>query len=438
MTSAAASRRGFLGMLAGSGMATLNSRALARSLDFITRFQPEASARDIAADESFWLTIQQAFDVDRSIINLNNGGVSPAPRVVIEAVRQYMDYTNQAPAYTLWRHLEPNVENVRERVAHMFGVEGEEIALTRNASESLEIVQLGLNLKAGDEVVTTTQDYPRMLTTWEQRSRRDGVVIKKVDYPTPLLNPNDYVQAISNAISAKTRVIHVSHVCFMTGQILPVQRIAALARSKNIECIVDGAHAFAQFPFRYADIGCDYYGCSLHKWLHGPLGTGFLFVRKEKIKDVWALMAAPADMDNNIRKFEEIGTHPASLHNALGAAVMFNESLGLERKAARLRYLHHRWIDRLKNYPNVKFMSDINDERNWCGIMVVNIEGTDINKVQSHLFDKYRIFTVGITHAQFKGLRITPSSYTRASDIDLFADVMENIAKGKVADLMEK
>ncbi len=429
------SRRRFLQSLAGTSLVALNTQASAEVIERMLSMHSQSTAAELAQDETFWLGIQQAFDVDRSIINLNNGGVSPAPRVVLEAQKQLLDQSNTAPSYTMWRHLEANVEHVRKGVARMFGVDPEEIAITRNASESLETVQLGMNLKAGDEIVTTTQDYPRMITTWEQRVRREGLVLKKVDYPVPLINHDDYVQAIEKAIGPKTRVILVSHVCFMTGQILPVARVVKLARARGIECIVDGAHAFAQFPFTHADLDCDYYGVSLHKWTHGPLGTGMLYVKKEKIKDIWPLMAAAKEQDDNIRKFEEIGTHPAATHNALGAAIMFNESLGLDRKAARLRALHRRWTTRLERYNNVHFQSNIKDESNWCGIIVVSIDGVDTDKLCNYLLDKHRIFTVAISHAQFKGLRITPSSYTRAAEIDEFADVMEHVAQGKVAEV---
>lgn len=430
------SRRTFLAALSGTGFAALAPHALARAMSAWHAAAGTRSADDIAGDESFWLSVQEAFDVDRSIINLNNGGVSPAPRVVINALKQQLDQSNTAPSYTMWRHLEPNVEHVRNGLARMFAVSAEEVAITRNASESLQTLQLGMALKAGDEIVTTTQDYPRMLTTWDQRVRRDGVVLKKVDYPVPLMDADDYVKSIESAITDRTRVILVSHVCFMTGQILPVARVVKLARARGIECIVDGAHAFQQFPFTHKDLDCDYYGVSLHKWMCGPLGTGMLYVRSEKIPSVWPLMAAGKEMDTNIRKFEEIGTHPASVHNALGASIMFNESLGTDRKAARLRYLHRRWTDRLRGYSNVRFMSNVDDDRNWCGIIVVNIDGTDLDKVQTYLFDKHRIFTVGISHAQFRGLRITPTVYTRATEVDEFAYAMERIAQGKVPEVM--
>ncbi|MFM8569953.1 MAG: aminotransferase class V-fold PLP-dependent enzyme, partial [Candidatus Kapaibacterium sp.] len=344
------SRRSFLAALSGTGFAALAPHALTRAMSAWHAAAGTRSADDIAGDESFWLNVQEAFDVDRSIINLTHGGVAPAPRVVINALKQQLDQSNTAPSYTMWRHLEPNVEHVRSGLARLFAVSAEEVAITRNASESLQTLQLGLTLEAGDEIVTTTQDYPRMLTTWDQRVRRDGVMLKKVDYPVPLMDTQDYVKSIENAITDRTRVILVSHVCFMTGQILPVAQVAKLARARGIECIVDGAHAFQQFPFTHKDLDCDYYGVSLHKWMCGPLGTGMLYVRAEKIASVWPLMAAGKEMDANIRKFEEIGTHPAAVHNALGAAVMFNESLGVDRKAARLRYLHRRWTDRLRAY----------------------------------------------------------------------------------------
>lgn len=435
------SRRAFLATLSGTGVAalahnTLVPDALARSIHAWTSISGERSPEDLAEDETFWLQVQEAFDVDRSIINLNNGGVSPAPRVVMNAFKQVLDQSNTAPSYTMWRHLEANVEHVRNGLARLFDVGAEEVAITRNASESLQTLQLGINLKAGDEIVTTTQDYPRMLTTWEQRVRRDGVVLKKVDYPVPLMNARDYVRSIEEAITQRTRVILVSHVCFMTGQILPVAQVVKLARARGIECIVDGAHAFMQFPYTQKDLDCDYYGVSLHKWTCGPLGTGMLYVRSEKIPSIWPLMAAGKEMDGNIRKFEEIGTHPAATHNALGAAIMFNESLGVHRKAARLRALHRRWLEPLQRYDNVKFMSNVSDTSNWCGIIVVNIDGTDLDKMQNYLFDKHRIFTVGISHAQFRGLRITPTVYTRASEMDEFAHAMERIAQGKVPEVM--
>lgn len=377
-----------------------------------------ASASDLATNEDYWRTVQEAFDMDRTITNLNNGGVSPSPRSVQGALRRYTEQANQAPAYEMWSHQEGGVEVVRKGIAGLFGCDSEEIAITRNASESLEAVQLGLPLQKGDEVITTTQDYPRMLTTWEQRVRRDGIVLKKVKVPVPLTDPRDFVRAIEAAITDKTKVIHISHVVFLTGQINPVADVCKLARSRNIWCIVDGAHAFAHFPFTRDELACDFYGTSLHKWTCGPIGTGFLYVRKERIKDVWPLMAAPKEMDENIRKFEEIGTHPAAVHNALAEAVAFNAAMGLERKAARLRYLHSILRNELDGDDRFHWLTDISSESNQCGLRCLHINGIEPGKVQETLLTKHRIFTVAIVHDEFNGLRLAPSVYTTVAEME--------------------
>ena len=384
------------------------------------------AADDLARDEDFWREIQSAFTLDRNIINLNNGGVSPSPRVVQESMRRSLEFSNIAPARTMWVVLEPEVETVRQKLAADFGCDPEEMAITRNASEALENVQQGLDLKAGDEVLTTDQDYPRMITTWKQRERRDGIVLKTISFPTPPPSLEDLAERIERAITPRTRVIHFCHITNLTGQIFPVQRICQMARSRGIEAIVEGAHAYAQFPFKHADLDCDYYGTSLHKWLLAPHGTGFLYVRKSKIAKLWPLMAAPADMTDNIRKFEEIGTHPAANHNAISDALEFHTAIGVERKAARLRYLRSLWTDRLTRLPHVSTPTS-SDPRLSCGIGLLSVEGKEPGPLADQLWDKYRILTVGIVHPQFKGLRITPNVYTTLPEIDTFCGAVEKL-----------
>jgi len=384
------------------------------------------AAADLARDEDFWREIQSAFTLDRNIINLNNGGVSPSPRIVQEAMRRSLEYSNIAPARTMWAVLEPEVESVRRGLAADFGCDPEEIAITRNASEALESVQLGLDLKTGDEVLTTDQDYPRMITTWKQRERRDGIVLKTISFPTPPPSLDDLAERFERAITPRTRVIHFCHITNLTGQIFPVQRICRMARDRGIEAIVDGAHAYAQFPFKHADLDCDYYGTSLHKWLLAPHGTGFLYVRKSKIGKIWPLMAAPPEMTDNIRKFEEIGTHPAANHNAISDALQFHIAIGAERKAARLRYLRGVWTDRLTRLPRVSSPTSA-DPRQSCGIGLLTVEGKEPGPLAEQLWDKHHILTVGIVHPQFKGLRITPNIYTTVPEIETFCDAMEKL-----------
>lgn len=434
------SRRQFLNRFivsTGGALVMMKADALARATQAVGNLNPSFNANTVASDEDFWAHIQSAFDVDRTLINLNNGGVSPSPTVVMNAMKRYLDYSNQAPSYYMWQHLEPKIETVREKLANVFGCNKEEIAITRNDSESLQNVQQGFDFKAGDEILTTTQDYPRMLTTFNQMERRLGVKINKVKYPTPLMNKNDYVEALEKGITPNTKIILISHVCFLTGQILPVRDVCRMAHEKGIEVIVDGAHSFNHFPYKLSDLECDYFGTSLHKWTYAPIGTGMLYVKKNLIKKIWPLMAAPKEMDNNIRKFEEIGTHPAANHNAIAEALAFNEQIGIERKAERLRYLHKRWINRLKEFDNVKFMLDIDNDSNWAGIVNFAIDGVDVGKLTSYLLTNHRIFTVGIVFEEFQGVRVTPNVYTLVSEMDLFADVLEKVAKGEVKEVLK-
>jgi len=317
---------------------------------------------------------------------------------------------------------------VRRRLAGNFGCDPEEMAITRNASEALEIVQLGIPLERGDEVLTTTQDYPRMITTWKQRERRDGIVLKQITFPVPPPSQDDLARRFAEAITPRTKVIHVCHITNLTGQIFPVKRICQMARARGIEVIVDGAHAYAHFPFTRDELDCDYYGTSLHKWLTAPIGTGFLYVRRAKIGKIWPMMAAPPEMNENIRKFEEIGTHPAANHNAIAEALDFLDGIGPERKAARLRFLRDRWAKRLERLPGVKILTPY-DPAQSCGLASFTPAQLDVGKVTTLLFDRYRIIVTPIAHPEFNCLRITPNVYTTLAEIDRFADVMEEVLR---------
>jgi len=300
------------------------------------------------------------------------------------------------------------------------------MAITRNASEALETCILGLDLARGDEVLTTNQDYPRMLTTWRQRERRDGVVLRTISFPTPPPSLDDLARRFEAALTPRTRVILICHVTNLTGQIFPVREICRMGRERGIEVVVDGAHAFAHFPFSLADLECDYYGTSLHKWLLAPHGTGFLYVRKSKIPKLWPLMAAPAEMGGDIRKFEEIGTHPAANHNAIAEALTFHEGIGVERKAARLRYLRDRWMRRLEGQKGVRLLTS-RDPSMSCGLATVDLEGIDPRALSDHLWEKRRIIVTPIVHDEFRGLRITPNVYSTLDEIDAFSEEMERI-----------
>lgn len=382
------------------------------------------SPLDIAGNEEFWFRVQQAFTVDRSLINLNNGGVSPSPEFVQEAMKTHLDFSNQAPVYNMWRILEPRREGVRQRLARMFEVDSEEIALTRNASESLQTCQLGIDLKAGDEVLTTDQDYGRMINTFKQRERREGIVLKQFSIPIPAENDDEIVELFRSNITPNTKMILMCHIINITGQILPVKKVVQMAREYDIPVVVDGAHAFAHFSFKHADLDCDYYTTSLHKWLFAPHGTGMLYVRKEKIKDLWPLMAAAESQDEDIRKFEEIGTHPAANYLAIGEAITFHEGIGDERKEARLKYLNDVWIDEIIEDNRVSLHTSRNPKF-ACGIATVEIIGIEPGELASRMWQKHRIIVTPINHPQFKGVRVTPNVYTTLEEIGRFTDAMK-------------
>ena len=409
--------------LASSTVASLfeNVKAAGRAIDHLS---PLAAA----ADEDYWANIQQAFSVTRGIINLNNGGVSPSPRMVTEAFVRYTWQQEDATAYTMWQILEPQSETIRSGLAEVFGCDAEEIAITRNASESLEILLMGMDFKSGDEILTTTQDYPRMLTTLKQRELREGLKLNLIKIPIAPKDVNDIAAAFERAVTPKTKLILVSHQINLTGQINPVKKVCEMARSRGIETIVYGAHSFAQFDFKQADLGCDYFGTSLHKWIYAPKGTGMLYVRKEKIPKIWALMASEDKNRNDIRKYEEIGTHSAAMRLAIGEAILFHNAIGGKRKEERLRYLSRYWMNNLKSIPKVGFNTSF-DPAQSCAIANFKIDGVDPVALGNYLMSKHKIFTTPIVHDEFTGIRITPNVYTTLWELDRFSNVVADVAK---------
>ncbi len=425
-------RRDFLALAGkGLGLATLSSATVAsllKTVDAATQSVAHLTPEQAAMDEDYWAVIQNSFSITRGIINLNNGGVSPSPRIVTEALVRYTWQQEDATAYTMWQILEPQSETIRTGLAELFGCDREEIAITRNASESLEILLMGMDFKSGDEILTTTQDYPRMLTTLRQREKREGLKLKLIQIPIPPKNLDEITAAFQKGITDRTRLILMAHQVNITGQITPVKAVCDMARAKGIETIVDGAHSFAQFDFKQKDLGCDYFGTSLHKWLYAPKGTGLLYVKRDKIEKIWPLMAAESKQATDIRKFEEIGTHSAAIRLAIGEALVFHNGIGGKRKEARLRYLSRYWMNRLKDVPKVRFNTSF-DPNQSCAIANVQIEGTSPEAVAKYLFDKHHIFTVAIVHEEFQGLRITPNIYTTLGELDRFGDQMELIAR---------
>ena len=380
-----------------------------------------------ANDEDFWGWIKEAYTVSPNIINLNNGGVAPQPKPVQDAHIRYYQYCNEAPSYYMWQILDQGREPLREKLAGVCGCDKEEIAINRNATEGLNTVIFGLNLKAGDEVVLSKQDYPNMINAWKQREKRDGIKLVWIDIPVPLENEDELASFYTQAFTEKTKVVMVTHLINWCGQIMPVRKIADVAHQKGIEVIVDGAHTLAHFEFTISDLGCDYFASSLHKWMSAPFGSGLLYIKKDKIKNVWALLSNNEPDGPDIRKFESLGTRSFASEMAIGAAVDFHEMIGAKRKEARLRFLKDYWVDQVKDLSGVKF-NQPKSKHLSCAIASLSIEGKKPEEVTSELFAKFKIHTTAINWENIHGARVTPNVYTSLKDLDRLVKAVKSIS----------
>jgi len=393
----------------------------------------DIAPEDFARDESFWSVVQRAYDVDRSLTNLNNGGVAPAPRIVLESMYRYIEFANHVPSRNLWDILDPQVETVRRRLADTFGCDAEEIALTRNSSESLEICLLGLDLKPGDEILCMSHEYPRMMSTLRQRALRQGVVIKTFPIPTPPHDPTDLVRLFEEHVTDGTRIILVAHVMFRTGQIVPIKPVVEFGKLSGIDVVVDGAQSFAHIECKRDDLGCDFFGTSLHKWLSAPIGTGMLYVRKERIADLWALTPAEHPRSDDIRKFEEIGTHATGPRLAVNEALDLFEAMGPANKTARLRYLKDYWATRIRDLPGVTLYTSLDPGQSCC-LATFGLAGWTGEALAEALLDRYGIVVSPIDHEQIDGVRVTPNTYTTPEELDRFAGAVAAIAQEKASE----
>lgn len=426
-------RRPFLRTVGGAlaaGVPTIFGRDTFRRLAAATDQTGGVAPEEVARDESFWRAVQQSFSVSRTVINLNNAAVSSSPRVVTDAMAHHVWEQEKVPPYTLFTTVPADVEPVRVALAKLFGADAEEVAITRNATDALDTVLLGVPLKPGDEVLTTTQDYWAMLDALEQRSLRDGIVVKKVKVPTPPDSMDDLLQAFERGMSPRTRLVLVSHPVNLTGQMFPIKRLCEMAHARGAEVVVDGAQSLGHVDLKQADLDCDYFGASLHKWLMAPKCTGMLYVKREKIAKVWPLVPAPADNSkDDIRRFEAFGTR-SSIYLAVAEAVAFHNGVGAGRKEERLRYLTRYWVDRLKGRPNLRFHTSFEPGMS-CGIATVDVVGVDSRALRDYLWARHRIvvFNVARRTSEYQGIRVSPSLHTTLQELDRFCDVIENVAK---------
>lgn len=425
------SRRNFISQvtaLAGTSLLPTFKGLSSNDLHSIQQFSPSKSAQMMATDEDFWYQIQQAYTVSPQIINLNNGGVSPSPTVVQNAVERYNKFANEAPSYFMWRILDQGREPLRENLAKFSGVSSEEIAINRNATEALDTVILGLPLTRGDEIVLCKYDYPNMLHAWRQRELREGIKINYVEIDLPLENNDLIVQKYVEQMTPKTKVVHITHIVNWNGQIMPVKRIADEAHKRGIEVLIDGAHSFAHIMYKIPELGGDYFGTSLHKWLSAPIGSGMLWVKKEKISKIFPLIPNDKPNSDNIRKFENLGTRPFMIEQAIGQALNFQLAIGNARKEARLQFLKTYWTKEASKITKVKLNTPLKPEYSGA-LSHFSIEGMEAGKIESELFAKYKIHTTPVKWEKLDGVRVTPHVYTTLQDLDRLLEAINYLAK---------
>jgi len=427
-------RRHFIrqaGMIAGAFSAqSIFQQVHAADFQSINGLKRDIAPEILASDEDYWSVIQQAYTVNPSIINLNNGGVSPSPRIVQEAVERYNKLSNEGPSYYMWRILDQGREPLRQKLADLAGCDPEEIAVNRNSTEALNTVIFGIDLKAGDEVIGTKQDYPNMINAWKQRVQREGIVYTQISFDFPIENDEAIIRSFEKAITSKTKILHITHVVNWMGQILPVTKLCQLAKKHGLKTIVDGAHSFGLLDFKIPDLGCDFFGASLHKFLSAPIGSGMLWIRKDNISDIWPLVCHDNPKSGDIRKFETLGTRSFPIEQGIGEAINFHQAIGSKRKEARIRYLKNYWAGKVKDIPKIKIHTSLQDDFS-CAICGVSIDGMTPGELETELFVKYKIHSISIVWENISCVRITPHVYTRLKDLDRLVNALETIASKK-------
>ena len=384
---------------------------------------------DLAQDQAFWSTIRAKYKLKPEYVNLENGYYCMQPQEVLEAFIAHVREVNTEASYYMRTKQYPNKEAVRHRLAGLAGCPPEELIITRNTTESLDTVIAGFDWKPGDEAVMAEQDYGAMLDQFDLQARRYGMLNRRVSLPLDPKSDEEIVDLYARQINHKTRLLMVGHMVNITGHILPVRKLADMAHSKDVQIMVDGAHAFAHLDFKIPDLDCDYYGASLHKWLGANLGAGILYVRKDRIERLWPIYGDKGFKDTDIRKLNHTGTHPVHTDLAIMNAIDFHESIGIARKEARLRYLQNYWTGQVRGLPRIVLNTPAEKQRS-CAIANVGVKGIAPKDLAKTLLEKYRIWTVAIDTANVQGARITPHLYTSTAELDTFVRALKEIAAG--------
>ena len=403
-------------------LSSQNKKSLQQAIELSTSKSPT----ELAEDEAFWSVVQQSFTRNPRFINLENGYYSCLPQETLNAQIGHIQRVNEQRSYYMRNHQVKDRENVKRQLADFAGCSLEELIITRNTTESLNTIVFGLDFKKGEEAILCDQDYGSMQEQFKQQAQRYGLKLKWVKLPLHPKSDEEIVAQYEAAITPNTRILLVSHIINISGQVLPVRKIADMAHSHGVEVLCDGAHSFGHLNFNIPDLGVDYFGTSMHKWLCCPLGTGLLYIKKDKIPSIWPLFGDVGRDPADIRKLEHIGTQPSSTHLAIVDALNFQHLIGSANKEARLRYLRNYWIDRVKDLPHIEINSPFETERS-CGIGNVAVKGMPSSELAKNLWEGFQIYTVAINRESVKGIRVTPHLYTTLDDLKSFVEALTQL-----------
>ncbi|MGB5665795.1 MAG: aminotransferase class V-fold PLP-dependent enzyme [Maribacter sp.] len=407
------------------GQAAVLSPFLSMGLQAHTQLEMEPYPTD--NDKEFWKRIRKDYALKPDYINLENGYYNFAPQPTLNKFIEHVKMVNYEASHYMRTVQWDNKNKVAARLAKMVGVAPEELIITRNTTESLDMVIGGFPWKEGDEAIFAEQDYGSMQDHFTQIAKRYGVVNKIVSVPNHPVNDEEIVKLYESQITPKTKLMMVCHMINITGHILPIRKICDMAHNHGVEVMVDGAHCIGHFDVNIADLHCDYYGSSLHKWLSTPLGAGLLYVAKEKISKIWPLLADYIKEPDKIQRLNHTGTHPVHTDLAINDAMDYLEMIGMQRKEKRIRYIQRYWSGQLRGVKNIVINTPIEEHRS-CGIANVGISHMKPADLAKTLLDEFKIFTVAIDYANVQGCRITPNVYTTTEELDHFVSAMKTMA----------
>ena len=411
---------------AGMGIAPLFATGWLDELEQKLKGFSSKETGDIARDEEYWAHIQQAFNPSPFFINLENGYMSPQPVEVMQAQLANIQMINERTSFYMRRQARDEVKGTDHQIAELAGCSTEEIIITRNTTEALDTVIAGIDFEPGDEAIMCDLDYSSMLQAFDQQSRRLGLVTKYIELPFHPESDEQILNLYREAITPKTKIILVTHLNNITGMILPVRKICDMAHERGIEVICDGAHSFAHLDYKIPDLGCDYFGASLHKWLCTPMGAGVLYVKKEKISKVWPLFGDTNFPEDDIRKFGHIGIHPVSTNLTVANAIRFHNMIGADKKEARLKYLKSYWTEQVRDLAGLHIHTPWDLERS-SALTLISVDGYSPDELVAALYDRFRIFTVARKNPVVNGVRVTPHLYTRIEELDAMVEALNTL-----------